>query len=235
MMDNESSIEVSIVFPAYNEADNIAEVLREFSEELTDIHCEFIVVNDGSDDKTADVLEGLTIENLKVIHHTENQGYGAALYSGFSAASGKWTFFTDSDRQFKPQDFHRLWSARFDCDVVLGYRVNRMDPTFRKLNAWLWSTYVRLVFDVSVQDLNCAFKLFPSDALKRLDLHSKGAFINAEILSGLHMQGLQWCEVPVNHYPRTEGVQTGAHPRVVFKAFQESLSHLNHRTNHHKR
>ena len=222
-------VDVSIVFPAYNEADNIATVVTEFARELASINCEFIVVNDGSTDDTAQVLDTLDVSNLRVVHHSNNRGYGAALFSGFAAAKGQWTFFTDSDRQFKPMDFHRIWSARVENDVVLGYRSNRKDPFFRKMNALLWSTYIRLLFGVRVQDLNCAFKLFPSKALKHLDLKSKGAFINAEILSGLKKQGLSWTEIPVRHYPRVEGVQTGANPKVVFRAFKESWAYYTQR------
>lgn len=229
MKGSTDSVDVSIVFPAYNEADNIATVVLEFAEELSDINCEFIVVNDGSSDETAQVLDGLTVPNLHVVHHANNQGYGAALYSGFTAATGRWTFFTDSDRQFKPTDFHRVWAARHERDVVLGYRSNRNDPFFRKMNAWLWSTYVQVVFGVRVQDLNCAFKLFPTQALKHLNLQSKGAFINAEILSELKGQGMSWKEIPVTHYPRLEGVQTGANPKVVLRAFKESWEYYSQR------
>ena len=63
----------------------------------------------------------------------------------------------------------------------------------------------------------CAFKLFPTQALKHLNLQSKGAFINAEILSELKGQGMSWKEIPVTHYPRLEGVQTGANPKVVLR------------------
>ena len=93
--------EVSIVFPAYNEAENIASVVDDFASVLNGISAELIVVNDGSSDDTQRVLNSLPLPNLRVIEHQTNLGYGAALRTGFNAALGRWTFFTDSDRQFR--------------------------------------------------------------------------------------------------------------------------------------
>lgn len=215
--------DVSIVFPAYNEAENIAVVLEEFSTALADVNVEFIVVNDGSSDGTQIILDSIDMPNLQVVEHSKNKGYGAALCSGFAAAKGQWTFFTDADRQFNPIDFFRLWNRRTDADLILGVRSNRNDPPFRKLNAWLWGYYVRKIFSVQVTDLNCAFKLLPTALLQQFSLHSKGAFINAEMLALFYEAQCKWIEVPVEHHPRTKGIQTGAHPKVIVKAFHESV------------
>ena len=172
--------EVSLVLPAYNEADNIAGVVQEFANVLVGISAEIIVVNDGSSDNTQQVLEAIDLPNLRVVKHRINSGYGAALRSGFKAALGKWTFFTDSDGQFRAADFLLLWDKRFEADLVLGIRANRKDPSFRRLNAWLWGQYVKRLFSVDVTDLNCAFKLMPTVALQSFSLKSEGAFINAE-------------------------------------------------------
>ena len=220
--------DVSIVLPAYNEADNIETTVSAWTAVVKnlEISAEIIVVNDGSSDATAQVLESMRTGNplLKVCTHSVNKGYGSALVSGFVAAQSTWTFFTDSDGQFNPEDFVRLWKRRAEADLILGYREHRSDPPFRKLNAWLWGQYVRRVFCVDVRDLNCAFKLFPTQVLQSFSLQSQGAFINAELLSLFRQQQCDWIEVPVRHFPRVNGAQTGANPRVVLSAFRESLS-----------
>ena len=221
--------EVSIVFPAYNEAENIVQVVEDFAAVLSDVSTEIIVVNDGSTDDTQRVLEAITLPNLRVIQHEVNLGYGSALRSGFSAALGRWTFFTDSDRQFRPQDFNRLWERRMEADLILGVRSDRQDPSFRRMNAWLWGQYVRRVFSVDVTDINCAFKLLPTSILQTFHLKSEGAFINAEMLSCFRAVNCTWIEVPVEHHPREVGVQTGAKPKVIAKAFQESFRFLRRR------
>lgn len=218
--------EVSIVFPAYNEAENIALVVDDFATMLSAISAELIVVNDGSSDDTQRVLDSLPLPNLRVIEHATNLGYGAALRSGFKAALGQWTFFTDSDRQFRSQDFLRLWEKRTEADVILGVRSHRQDPSFRRLNGWLWGQYIKRVFSVDVTDINCAFKLLPTSELQSFHLESVGAFINAEILSNFYDAQCTWLEVSVQHHPRESGVQTGARPKVIAKAFEESLRFL---------
>ncbi len=224
--------EVSIVLPAYNEADNIEATVLAWTAVVKKmgVSAEIIVVNDGSSDQTETVLASLCDHNciLRVITHASNKGYGAALVTGFKAAESHWTFFTDSDGQFNPDDFERLWTRRPEADLVLGYRERRSDPPIRKLNAWLWGQYVRRVFSVDVRDLNCAFKLFPTKTLQSFSLQSQGAFINAELLSLFRQQQCDWIEIPVRHFPRTKGVQTGANPRVVLSAFRESLAFLRH-------
>ena len=209
--------------------ENIAQVVEDFAAVLTGISNEIIVVNDGSSDETQRVLEELTLPNLRVIQHEVNLGYGSALRSGFSAALGQWTFFTDSDRQFYPQDFNRLWKRRMEADLILGVRSDRQDPSFRRMNAWLWGQYVRRVFSVEVSDINCAFKLLPTSILQTFHLKSEGAFINAEMLSCFRTANCTWIEVSVEHQPREVGVQTGANPKVIAKAFQESFRFLRRR------
>lgn len=216
--------EVSLVLPAYNEAENIAGVVHDFADVVADISAEIIVVNDGSSDHTQQVLETIELPNLRVVQHATNLGYGSALRSGFQAALGRWTFFTDSDGQFRAPDFLLLWEKRLEADVILGVRSARKDPSIRRLNAWLWGQYVKHIFSVDVIDLNCAFKLMPTAALQSFPLQSEGAFINAEMLSYFHAAQSSWIEVPVLHQPRVQGVQTGANPKVIVKAFKESLA-----------
>ena len=201
-------------------------VVEDFAAMLSCISAELIVVNDGSSDDTQSILEGLPFPNLRVIEHPTNLGYGSALRSGFKAAFGQWTFFTDSDRKFRSQDFLRLWENRREADLILGVRSHRQDPSFRRLNAWLWGQYIRRVFSVEVTDVNCAFKLLPTAMLQSFHLESDGAFINAEMLSYFNDAECTWLEIPVQHHPREIGIQTGAHPKVIVKAFQESIRFL---------
>ena len=222
--------EVSIVLPAFNEEGNIHETISLFEEELAQLEYEILVVDDGSSDRTSHCVETAQQSNprIQLLKHTVNMGYGATLRTGFEAATGDWTFFTDSDLQFHPQDFHRLWNCRQQFEVVIGYRNPRKDPMIRKINAYCWGGYVRWMFGLRVRDLNCAFKLFRSHLLDQILLESNGAFINAELLVQLHHQNIQFREIPVEHFARSQGQQTGANPSVILSAFEESLR-LRHR------
>ena len=111
-----------------------------------------------------------------------------------------------------------------EAEIIAGFRRQRRDPLARRLNAWAFFSLVRVLFGRLVRDVNCAFKLIRRDVLQRMDLHSDGALINTEILVLARQMHVRVVEVPVQHYPRTSGKQTGANPRVVLRAFGELLA-----------
>jgi len=129
---------VSAVFPAFNDGGTIASMVitaRIALRQVTDDY-EIIVVNDGSQDYTRDVLEELKSRypELRVIHHDRNRGYGAALRTGFAAATKEWVFYTDGDAQYNPLELVRLVEALTEgIDVVNGYKIVRHDPISRKI------------------------------------------------------------------------------------------------------
>lgn len=216
---------ISLIFPAYNEEKNIEAAISKGREAL-DRHAEkieIIVVNDGSADRTGEIIDRLGGENadLVPVHHPKNRGYGAAVCTGFYRATGDYVFFSDSDLQFDLDEIGRLveWIDRYD--IVAGYRVRRADPWNRKLNAWAWNKLVRLLLGVKARDIDCAFKLFRRQIFDTIKLDSAGAMVNTELLALAGKHGFTIMEVPVSHYPRKQGTQTGANLKVILKAFRE--------------
>jgi glycosyltransferase involved in cell wall biosynthesis len=220
-----SPLQLSIVFPAFNEQDNIINSIDSVIH-LKLSSFEIIIVDDGSTDKTAELVRQKQTHDsrIRLVQHGSNRGYGAALVSGFQQAKGQYIFFTDADQQFKLNELHELWNFRDHAEIVVGYRYPRQDPPHRKFNAWAWGRLVRVVTGIRVQDINCAFKLFHSDVLSDMKLESTGAFINSEFLAKAMSKGHKIIELPVTHYPRIAGEQTGAHPKVIIKAFWELLT-----------
>src|SRR5579864_7557844 len=217
--------EISAVLPAFNEASNLERSVSSVAAALQQ-HArafEIIVVDDGSRDDSATVLERLKPQypTLRVIRHPQNRGYGAALRSGFDAARLNWIFLMDADNQFDANEIGLLLAQAAAADIVAGYRLRRRDPLPRRLNALAFFTLVRILFGRLVRDVNCAFKLMRRDLISRMDLHSEGALINTELLVLARQMQARIVEVPVHHYPRTAGKQTGANPRVVLRAFGE--------------
>ena len=214
-----------MVLPAHNEEEAIATTVHEVIETLSAwmLDFEIIVVDDGSQDDTGTILDTISTIHpyVKVIHHPVNQGYGAALVSGFEAASKDLTFFMDSDGQFDIHDLGRFLPLMEEYDAVLGYRIDRQDTWMRKVNAWGWKKLVGLVFDVHVRDVDCAFKLYPSSFFREYQLETRGAMINTEILHKFIRAGNTYTQVGVRHLPRHGGRATGAKLSVIVRAFRE--------------
>ncbi len=217
---------VSVFFPAYNEEANIGALCLKTAGVLKKIasNWEVIAVDDGSRDRTVAVVQGLTRKDkrIRVVSHKINQGYGAAVKTGFKSAKLDWVFFTDGDGQFDVAEMERFLPFLGDHDLVVGYRIDRADPTHRKLNAWAWGTLVRTLFGLrGVRDIDCAFKFVRRSMFKTFKLETTGAMISTELLVKAQKNGFRLTEIGVKHYPRRAGVQTGAKLSVIARAFKE--------------
>lgn len=216
---------LSLVFPAYNEEENVARAVAAAHEALQNYaECyEIIVVNDGSADRTGQILDDLAASDDHVVpcHHPHNKGYGAAVGSGIKQARYDYVFFSDSDLQFDLNEIGKLVEHIDAYDIVVGYRAKRADPLHRRLNAKAWGILVRMLFGIKVRDIDCAFKLFHKRVFEQINLTALGAMINTEILALAVRHGFKTKELPVSHYPRQLGTQTGANIKVIIKAFAE--------------
>jgi glycosyltransferase involved in cell wall biosynthesis len=220
---------LSVVLPAYNEEHVIETTVHDVRAQLDGwgIDYEILVINDGSQDQTAALVSKISAlyPQVRLINHVTNLGYGAALVSGFAAASKSLTFFMDSDGQFAIAELYDFFSYIDIYDAVIGYRINRQDTWMRKLNAWGWKSLVHLVLGVSVRDIDCAFKLLHTQLLHESPLETRGAMINAELLYKMKRTNHFYKEIGVHHFPRRAGKATGAKPSVILRAFKELFSY----------
>ena len=220
---------LSVIMPAHNEEAAIAATVHGVVNTLKAWAPDFevIVVNDGSKDRTRSIVEEIAAsdQHVRLINHTVNQGYGAALVSGFEAITKDLVFFMDSDGQFDIADLERFFAFIDEYDAVLGYRIDRQDTWVRKLNAWGWKMLVRLVFGLRVRDIDCAFKLYPGKFFHEHRLETRGAMINAEILYKFTRAGYTYTQLGVRHLPRRGGRATGAKPAVIARAFREMFTY----------
>lgn len=202
---------ISAVFPAYNDGGTIASMVSAAwiaSRKVTDDY-EIIVVNDGSTDYTGCVLEELTVRypELRVVQHPSNQGYGAALRTGFSAATKDWVFYTDGDSQYNPLELAGLVNALEDgVDVVNGYKLTRNDSFMRALVGRAYHYFVRFLFGIRIRDVDCDFRLIPRRILGEIQLKSASGAICLELVKKIEDAGYVFAEVPVTHYSRKYGV-----------------------------
>ncbi len=185
-----------------------------------------IVVDDGSTDSTADIVQRYAEHHpqIRLAPHERNLGYGHALRTGLREAKGDAVFFTDADRQFRLADLERLIS-RFDgIRVVVGYRLRRNDPWHRLVVAWVYHRVLSLVFGLHLRDIDCAFKLVGRDVLETVgELRSRSAFISPELMIRAGLAGYEIVEVGIPHHPRTAGRPKGATPKVIARTLVEIL------------
>jgi glycosyltransferase involved in cell wall biosynthesis len=218
-------ISLSVFFPCFNEELNIEKLVLEAIEVLNRSveKYEILIVNDGSTDRTNLIADSLCkkYENIHVIHHEINKGYGAALITGYNNAKHEWIFFTDGDNQFYINELEFLLKEINQYDLIIGFRGKRKDPFYRRCYARCWNLLVRYFFDLMVRDLNCAFKLVNRKVFEKITLSSSGAAISTELLVRANNAGFRIKEIKVSHKERVFGSQTGANPKVVLKAFKE--------------
>ena len=216
---------ISVFFPCYNEQENVARTVEKAAGMLDRIGADYeiIIVNDGSADDTGKIADGLAAGNtrIKVVHHPKNLGYGAALQSGFRAATKELVFYTDGDGQFDIEELLPLLPLMKNFDIVSCFRINRQDNLIRKINAWCWTKLVCTVFGMNIRDIDCAFKLYKRKIFDNMTMKSTGALIDTEILARAIKKGYSVTQRPVHHYPRTAGEQTGAKLKVILRAFRE--------------
>lgn len=213
---------LSVVLPAYNEADNVGAALDAVLRHLDGrgIPGEVIVVDDGSADGTHAVVADRATrdDRVRLLRHDANRGYGAALRSGIHVARGEHIFVMDADLQYDITELVQLeaWAGSFD--IIVGYRRARRDPWNRLVNAWGWNLLVNRMFRLGVRDVDCAFKIFHRRVFDHIGIRSAGAFVSSEILVRARAAGFRVKEVPVTHFPRRAGAATGARPRVIGRA-----------------
>lgn len=208
-------LELCVVMPAYNEAACIAEVIDKWGSLAKQVSSfAMIVVNDGSKDNTGPILDSLAPSHpwLTVIHQ-QNGGHGRALRRAYDEAvlkSPQWVFQVDSDDQFIPEDFPKLWTVRNESLFLLGYRKERHDDPVRLVITRVLRVLLALAASRYVPDSNIPFRLIRGDYLKKLlPLIPNGVFAPNILLSLLAARdGQDLKSIPVHHKARQTGTNS---------------------------
>ncbi len=220
---------LSVFFPAYNEAGNIEEVVKQALAVLPTVaaHYEVIVVNDGSKDGTLQIARRLSKKYKRVrVANQRNKGYGGALKRGFKEAKYDWIFFTDADLQFDIAELKKFVAKTAENDLVLGYRLNRAEGMKRQILANTLKIWNRLLlgFPRNIQDIDCGFKLIHRRVLYETGpLLSDGAMVSTELLLKAYRADFRFAQIGVRHYQRRIGEATGSNTKVILKAVRDTF------------
>jgi glycosyltransferase involved in cell wall biosynthesis len=225
--------ELSLYLLCYNEERNIANTFNKSLPILKKIakKWEIVFVDDGSTDKSADILSHLKQSDpshIKIITHQKNRGYGAAFKSGAYNCRYQWITFIDGDGQFDFSEITNFISSqkKTHADLVIGYYKKRRVSNFRIWGSSAWQLAVYLLFGLKVKDIDCGFKFYNKkvlDIIPHLEAE-RGPFISSEFLIKAKKMGFKIVEIGVHHYPRVFGEATGSKLNVVLAGFKDLLS-----------
>lgn len=205
---------VSVVIPLYNEEDNIAELQKELAAALAGIDHEIILVDDCSKDQTLSRIEKRP--EVRVIEFAKNTGQSAAMYAGIQAARGDVIVLLDGDRQNDPADIPKLLAGiEQGADLVCGYRANRKDTTFKRIQSRIANAVRSRFTGDGVRDTGCTLKAMRRECREALvPFYGMHRFIPA-LIKGM---GYKIAEVPTQHRPRTAGVSKYGFGNRAWKA-----------------
>ncbi len=221
-------LKLSVFLPAYNEESNIEKTIFQIEEVLKVIadDWEILVINDGSLDKTGEIVKKLIKNNprLRLITHLKNKGYGAAIKTGLKNVRFPWVVQMDSDGQFDFREVKKLLAKRDEADLIIGYRLRRTDSRYRRLMAKILWLADFILFGLNVKDVDCGFKLFKKEIIDKVQpLVTESAITVTEFVVRARKAGFKITQVGVHHYSRKEGEQTGGKPHIILKAAFEGI------------
>lgn len=200
-------MQLSVIIPVYNEEDNVKPMIQAVRQSLDGhIEYELIIVDDGSEDRTVELVKGFLGKLDQCIEFNRNHGQSAAMAAGIDHAKGDLVVTLDGDLQNRPEDIMKMIAVmqENDCDVVAGWRQNRQDGmVLRKIPSLCANLLIRRLTGVALKDYGCTLKLFKLDVAKNLGLYGElHRFI--PVLACLY--GAKIHEMPVSHHPRIHGV-----------------------------
>jgi dolichol-phosphate mannosyltransferase len=204
-------LKLSVVIPVYNEKDTIKKVIERVK--MSPVEKEVIIVDDGSNDGTGDLLDDIVKEErnieIKVLHLDRNIGKGQTIKKGFSSVRGDYVIIQDADLEYDPSEYPKLLEPLLnkEADVVFGSRllkkINKGDRLFylgRISITWV----ANILFKSNLTDAYTCYKVLPYDFVKNLEITSNGFELEAELTAKTLLSGKRIKEISISYHPRSQ-------------------------------
>ena len=215
----------------FNEEANIEHALAYAVDALSQHSRDYdiVIVDDASTDQSPELVRRAVAGNPKIrlISHDFNQKLGASLRSGFAAAQHELILYMDADLPFDPDVLGRAIRAMnvTRADVISGYRFDRTtEGVKRTVYSILYNWLIRLLFRISVRDVNFSFKLMRREVLDAVQLRSEGSLIDAELIVKARNRGFIVQQIGLDYFPRVHGTSHLSSPTVILKIFRELVT-----------
>lgn len=223
-------LSITIAIPAYNEEENIEWVVKNSLKSLPKYFNDYevLVVDDGSRDKTPQILDQMAKKNKKVrVIHQPNGGYSKAMAVGIQNAKKDFVAYVPADGQYTVDDMKKMYPLMDESDIILGYRGVRKDYNlYRKILSYGYLIFLWILFGISVKDLNgpTIWRTSEAKKLKKIySVNSKGVFILAEIVARFKKKGLRISEAPSVYRPRRGGTVKNTKFKVVRNTYEDAF------------
>lgn len=200
--------ELTIIVPVYNEQESLPRVERAMKEYMShaSLRCCVLLVDDGSKDGSLAIIRDMCARNADMFYLSfeRNRGLSAAIKAGFDTALSRYVGYIDADLQTTPEDFELLIPHLAEYQLSMGIRAGRKDSWFKRMQSRIANGFRRMFTHDGVDDTGCPLKILWSDCAKRIPMfNGMHRFLPALILL---QEGCRVKQVPVRHFPRTEGV-----------------------------
>ena len=218
---------LSLIIPTYNDDTTIGRLIDDAVILLQEVcpDYEIVIANDGSKDRTWEILQQIAQSNSRVrlINHSINQGYGMTIRELYYAAQKNLVFSLPGDYQYAPKELLKMADGLAKYDFVIGLRVKRNDPWRRKLQSAVYNFMLRVIYGLKHKDVN-SIKLFKREILQHIQLQSSTAFVDAELCIRAEKGGYHIVEIPIEHLPRLSQGASGGKLSVIAQTFGDLVN-----------
>jgi glycosyltransferase involved in cell wall biosynthesis len=200
---------VSLFFPVYRDERTVRAVAEKALRLLSSLggEHEVIIVDDGSPDRSGEIADEVAKEHeqVRVIHHPRNLGYGAAVRSGIAASRFDFVCMTDGDDEYEVEDFRKLLKLKDRYDLIITFRYKKIYSSTRIFVSWVYNALLRFFFRMPFRDVSTGLRLARRYVLEDVELEASSPFIGAELAIKAMLKGYRVGEVGIQTFPRVFG------------------------------
>lgn len=225
---SEHITEISVFYPVYNDERTVRRLTEKTLALLKEIadRYEIIIVNDGSPDRAGEIADELAIEyeHVRVVHHSENLGYGAAIKTGFNQCRYEWVCFTDGDDEYDIGDLRKMIRLRDYYDLIITFRYVKMYSNFRIFVSAVYNKLFRFTFRTNFRDISTGLRLMRRPVYEELSLISDSPFIGAEITLRTMLKGYRVGEMGIQTFPRELGSGSSVTMKNILATIRDMMT-----------
>jgi glycosyltransferase involved in cell wall biosynthesis len=219
---------VSLLAPAFNDEATIRTVAEQGLQLLASYAAKFeiIIVDDGSPDRSGEIADELAAEHpdiVRVIHHGQNRGYGAALRTGVAASRYDWICMVDGDNEYSVSDLRKMLDLRDFYGLIIAFRYKKLYSTRRIFISFIYNWLLRRMFRTPFRDVSTGIRTFHRSILTGIELTSDSPFIGAELAIKTMLRGYPVGELGIQTFPRSFGSGSTTSPKNILRTIRDMM------------